>query len=826
MLFTYQKLLLRTLFLLTLAVSCTAATPNQASFDQTVRPWLSQHCTGCHNATAKTADLNLDAYRTLDSIEKANAVWKKVLQKIQSGEMPPKGLPRPAQEQSNAVAKWLESEFDREDALIRPDPGHVIARRLNRTEYNNTVRDLLGVDFNPSADFPQDDSAYGFDNVAEVLSLSPVLMEKYMVAAEKIARTAIFGPAPMKPQVERYQPPYREYELTQKPEFDYDKTGLSMPQSLHWLHRFPVDAEYLIRIVPEGRRPTGSEPVEMGVWLDGKLVKSLFVEGAPEGATLDLFGLGQEFRMRIPAGEHWLAGSVLHIYEGLPKSYEGPKPSDRPEPPPPDISHFLKIPPGASPEEAAKLRKEAQLNIALLRAPANRAYIHYVEVMGPYKPTQGPSPESLRLVYSCGHLDGHHQPACERRIIANLARRAFRRPVTDVDVQPYLKLAALSRQQGGSFADGISTALTGLLVSPDFLFRIEKNPTGQAPVSQFELASRLSYFLWSSMPDDDLIRTAERNTLRRPEVLSAQVQRMLKDPKSRALVENFAGQWLELRRLESVTPDRDKFPTFEDYQRMSMKKESEMFFDSIMREDRSVLDLIGAKYTFLNQRLAEFYGIPDVKGHEFRRVDLTGTRRGGILTHASVLTVSSYATRTSPVLRGKWVLENLLNAPPPPPPPNVPPLEESKAGTAASLRQVMEAHRANALCASCHSKMDPLGFGLENFDAIGEWRDKDGKFDIDASGVLPDGRKFNGPGELRDIILSNKAAFADAVTEKMMTYALGRGVERYDRMAVKQITTRLAASDFKFSTLVIGIVESLPFQMRRGESTSQKQDHQ
>jgi PAS domain-containing protein len=517
----------------------------------------------------------------------------------------------------------------------------------------------------------------------------------------------------------------------------------------------------------------------------------------------------------------------------LPQSYGGPNPSNKPEPPVPDISRFLKLPPNATPEEAAKARKEAQLRIALLRAPANRAYIHYLEVMGPYDQTKGPSPESLKRIFTCGHLDGHHTPACDRSIVSSLARRAFRRPVTPAEVAPYLKLAALARAQGGSFNDGVATALQAILVSPDFLFRIERDravgASAASPVNQHELASRLSYFLWSSMPDEELLRTADQGRLRQPGVLSAQVRRMLRDPKSGALVDNFAGQWLELRRLESAVPDRDKFPQFEEYLRISMRRETDLFFQNLIREDRPVLELLDAKYTFLNQRLAEFYGIKGVEGPEFRRVDLAGgsaeaRRRGGILTQASVLTVSSYATRTSPVLRGKWVLENLLNAPPPPPPPNVPPLEEAKAGTAASLRQVLETHRANALCASCHSKMDPLGFGLENFNAIGEWREKDGQFAIDASGVLPDGRAFQGPEQLKAILMQNKDAFADCIAEKMLTYALGRGLERYDRPAVKQITAKLAAGNYKFSTLVTGIVESLPFQQRRTQEAKRTEE--
>jgi hypothetical protein len=580
-----------------------------------------------------------------------------------------------------------------------------------------------------------------------------------------------------------------------------------------------VDGEYLFRVVPEGRRPTGSDPIEMAVWIDGKQAQVMSVDAPQEGNTLDLFGQEREFRTHVTAGEHWIAGSVLHIYEGLPKSYHGPSPSDRPEPPAPDIGRFLRIQPNTTPEQAQKLRAQAEERLALQRAPANRAYIHYMEIAGPYDAHKGPSSESLKKVYACGHLDGHHVAGCDRKIVANLARRAFRRDVTQSEIEPYLKLVALTRKQGGSFEDGIATAMEALLVSPDFLFRVEKDRASAKavePVNQFELASRLSYFLWSSMPDDELLRLASAGSLRGSEVLSAQVRRMLKDPKANALVENFAGQWLELRRLESAVPDRDKFPGFEDYLRMSMRKESDLFFASIMREDRSILDMIDAKYTFLNERLAEFYGIPNVKGAEFRKVDLTGTHRGGILTQASVLTVSSYATRTSPVLRGKWVLENLLNAPPPPPPANVPPLEEAKAGSSASLRQVMEAHRANAVCASCHSKMDPLGFGLENFNAIGEWRDQDGKFPIDSSGVLPDGRTFKGPDELKTILRANKDAFAECVTEKMLTYALGRGLERFDRPAIKEVTAKLANNDYRFSTLVMGIVESMPFQMKRG----------
>jgi hypothetical protein len=422
-------------------------------------------------------------------------------------------------------------------------------------------------------------------------------------------------------------------------------------------------------------------------------------------------------------------------------------------------------------------------------------------------------------------LNGQHQPGCERKILSELARRAFRRAVTPEELQPYLKLVADARREGSSFDQAIGSGLEALLVSPDFLFRIEAddaaNKTARVenlhPISQYALASRLSYFLWSSMPDDELLQCADQHVLRKPEVLTAQVQRMLKDPKAQALVENFAGQWLELRRLESVAPDRDKFPEFDYYLRMSMRQETEMFFGNMLRQNLSILDLLDAKYTFLNEKLADFYGIAGVKGAEFRRVDLSGTPRGGILTQASVLTVSSYATRTSPVLRGKWILENLLNETIPPPPPNVPALDEAKIGATGSMRHQMEEHRTNAACASCHSKMDPLGFGFENFNAIGEWRTKDGKFPIDASGTLPDGRTFQGPGELETLLRKDRAVFAECVTDKLLTYALGRGLERYDRRTVKQIVNHISADDYRFHALVLQIVNSLPFQMRRGE---------
>ncbi|HXF26331.1 MAG TPA: DUF1592 domain-containing protein, partial [Bryobacteraceae bacterium] len=563
---------------------------------------------------------------------------------------------------------------------------------------------------------------------------------------------------------------------------------------------------------------------EVAIWIDGKQAKTFEVDPAEGAKSFDvgvqgLIGESREFRTRITAGDHSIAASILHLYDGLPPMFKGPNPSTRPTPPPPDYDKIFKIRPNATPAQLAKrkLRIEALKNHI---PQVNSANVSYIEVIGPYNEAKGPSEASLKKIYVCGHLDGNHGPDCAREIVTNLARRAFRHPVTPSGVQPYLRLVSMVRNQGGSFDEGISVALQAILVSPDFLFRIERDPANEAPgethpISQYELASRLSYFLWSSMPDGELMRCAQEGTLRNPQVLAAQVRRMLRDPKSDALVENFGGQWLEFRRLESVEPDHNQFPRFDEYLRMSMQKETELFLESIVHEDRSILDLIDGKYTFLNERLADFYGIPGVKGPEFRRVDLTNDpERGGVLTQASVLTVSSYATRTSPVLRGKWILDNILNDPPPPPPPGVSNLNLEEVGTSMSLRDQMEEHRKNPACASCHQKMDPLGFGLSNYNAIGHWRTADGRFPIDASGTLPDGRSFVGSQGLKKILLGDRAAFAQCVTEKLLTYALGRGLERYDNGTVKAIVNDLGTKDYRFSALVLDIVNSLPFQQR------------
>jgi mono/diheme cytochrome c family protein len=795
-------------------------------FESTLKPFIKSNCLTCHSARRKKGGLNLEQYQSIEAVTEDADRWETVIRKLREGEMPPaEEEPRPEPAAVEAVTGFVERAIARADAARGPMPGRVTARRLNRSEYNNTVRDLLGLDLRLADSFPQDDSGYGFDNIGDVLSLSPILMEKYLAAAEQIARTAVFGPEPLKPALTKLQPLTGRIQPNPTPQRDYDVTGLTLPNALHATPRIPVDGEYVIRLVTSGGRPVGSDPIRFGLWIDGRQVTTHEID--PEGGASfepdqqqELAGRRLEFRTRLTAGEHWVAGTVLNLFEGLPPSYNGPNPAKRPQPPPP----VFKPRPNSTPQQIAEQKKRFDARVATTQ-PANTARVGTIEIIGPYGHVAGASAESRRKLYACGHVDGRHQSWCSTRIVANLARRAYRRPVARAEVDRLLALSADVRRRGGSFEEGLAATVQAVLVSPDFLFRIERGQpvAGASPalkLTSHELATRLSYFLWASMPDDELMAAADRRTLHTPRVLAAQVRRMLADPRASSLAEHFAGQWLQVRALESATPDREKFPDFDHYLRVSMRRETELFFQSIVREDRSVLDFIDAPYTFLNERLARHYGVPDVKGPEFRRVALAAAgERGGVVTQASVLTVSSYATRTSPVLRGKWILDNLLDAPPPEPPPDVPNLDDKAVGTAASLRQQLEQHRADPTCASCHKRMDPLGFGLENFDAVGAWRVEDGKFAIDASGTLPDGRTFTGPRELKAILRTEREAFARGLTSKLMTYALGRGLERYDRPAIKAIVNSLPADDYRFSSVVRGIVTSPAFQMRGPEKT-------
>ncbi|HEY7156469.1 MAG TPA: DUF1592 domain-containing protein [Gemmataceae bacterium] len=759
------------------------------AFRKTVQPFLVKHCLECH-ADKKRGGVRLDLFQDERALAKGLPIIEKTVDVLRKHAMPPKKRPRPKDGEIEPVLAWLDAFVARMD---RQTPARSLIRRLNRTEYNNTVRDLLGVTFQPADDFPPDVPGDGFDNSAGTLSVPPVFVEKYWAAAEKVARTAVFGAEPMKPERVAHQPWFAAdaFSKNKTVQFDYDESGMSLPNALHVVQRFAVAGEYKLRCILRGVRPAGSDPVELAFWLDGKRIHETKIDVPTKRiagrAPGELNGLWAEFRIPIRAGEHWLSVTVLRMYEGLPPAYKGPKPANT----------------------------QAGISKA-----TDAFFIMYLDVVGPYRQAKGPSKESLQKIFAGDRFEGPRDASGARKVLANLARRAYRRPVTDKEVADLVRLVTMVQKDGGSFEEGLCLAIQRMLVSPHFLFRVEKvhpadRDEGPNELSQYELASRLSYFLWSSMPDDELLRCADEQKLRQPKVLEAQVRRMLKDAKASALVENFGGQWLRTRALESHTPDRTKFPEFTDYTRLSMKKETELFFEHVLREDRPILDFLDAPYTFLNQRLAEFYQIGGVKGHEFRKVDLTGTRRGGVLTHGSVLTVSSYPNRTSPVLRGKWILENILNAPPPPPPPDVPSLDEHTVGKSASLREQLEKHRSNSTCTSCHARMDPLGFAFEHFDAIGRWREKDGKFAIETSGTLPDGGAFKDHADLRALLKAEAVPFTECLTAKMLTYALGRGLERPDKETVKAIAKQVAQEEYRFSSLVLGIVRSAPFQMRK-----------
>ncbi|MBI4905510.1 MAG: DUF1592 domain-containing protein [Acidobacteria bacterium] len=802
--------------LLLILVSIVPAQPSD------VLGFVKQRCVACHNSAVKSGDIDLKSLNAAGTFHADREIWEKVVERLKTGQMPPPGTPKPSPDTVLGVTRWLEGEFARQDRMVKPDAGRVTARRLNRAEYNNTIRDLLGIDIRPADNFPADTAAFGFDNISDALSLSPTLLENYVDAAERVVRTALFGPERRKPAAVHYSAPVRINDsrgtksMPADP-FHYDETGLSTRHSAHFIHRFPVDGTYSFRLVLNGHRPNQSEPVHPALFIDGKLARDFEVDAT------DLEGQIVEFRTKVTAGEHLLSCTYLKAYHGLPPSYGGAEPSKRP-------AVALINPRGKlTDQDIETLRKYGtKIKTDGIETRIDHRF-ESLDVGGPFDQVTAAPAESLRRVYTCGHAAGKHVDACARKIVGDFAYRAFRRAATAKEVDQYAGFVALARKHGDSFEEGIATALQAILVAPAFLYRIERDQASAAsagaanavPVTMAELASRLSYFLWSSMPDAELMRASSNGSLRQPSTLEAQVRRMLRDAKSFALVENFAAQWLQFRNVDVVRPDQERFPFFEDGLRLAMRRETELFLDNIIRKDASVLEILDANYTFVNERLARFYGIPDVTGPEFRRVDMTKSDRGGgVLAHASTLMVSSYSTRTSPVLRGKWIMENLLNSPPPAPPPGVPPLDETKASSG-TLRQQMEEHRKNPACASCHSRMDPLGFGLENFNAIGAWRTKDGNFPVDASGTLPDGRTFRTPAELKKLLLADRDAFVRGLTEKLLMYATGRGLERFDRPAVNQIVSRVQGKDYRFSELVLGVVNSLPFQNKRAREANQ-----
>jgi hypothetical protein len=758
------------LFLESLCAAPAQKSGAPSSFDKDIKPLLQQFCYDCHGNGRHKGDLALDSYTDLDAIRKARDKWELVMRNVRSGEMPPPEKPQPSEEQRQLVANWVESELFHVDCA-NPDPGRVTIRRLNRNEYNNTIRDLVGIDFKPAEDFPVDDVGYGFDNIGDVLSLSPILIEKYFAAAEKILDSAIVIGGP------KYSGP-----------------------------TIRLEAEKLPATTNAVARPYGKD-FAMGLYREGEIYTNIVIKSAGD-YYLRARAFGQQAGSELPKLELRLNDSAVTVkevdaLENAPKVYE----------------MKLRLSPGEQKLSAAYINNFVDQKDPNPDRRDRNLFIDYLEVVGPL--AIQPLPATHTNIFFA-------QPAAATtnkvasQIIERFARRAFRRPVEKQEVDRLLKIFSDSQQAGDTFEESVKVALTAVIVSPHFLFRGEiqpepNNPSSVHPINEYALASRLSYFLWSTMPDDELFALAEKKALRKN--LPRQVQRMLKDPKSIALVKNFADQWLQIRNLANVSPAFDFFPEFDDKLRAAMQKETELFFENVMRENRSVLEFIDSDYTFLNERLAQHYGIQGIKGEEFQRVSLHGTARGGLLTQASILTITSNPTRTSPVKRGKWVLENMLGTPPPPPPPDVPELKENKeAVLSGSLRQRMEQHRAKPLCASCHSRMDPIGFGFENFDAIGIWRTKDGKFDIDPAGKLVSGESFQGPAELKKILLqTRKQEFLRCLSTKMLTYALGRGAEYYDRCAIDSIVAALEKDNDRFQTLVLEVVKSVPFQKRRGD---------
>jgi hypothetical protein len=778
-------------------IGLSAGTPGQPaagaksdpSFAKEGVAFVAKHCARCHGDKVKKGDLRLTIYQNEADVLKHRKVWQNVLTVLRAGDMPPPSVKaRPAATEVDAFTSSIQAIFDRADRNAKPDPGRVTIRRLNRTEYNNTIRDLVGVDFQPAEDFPDDDVGHGFDNIGDVLSLPPLLMERYLAAAEGIVGRAILGKVPKPPQ-RRIPARFLQPRIRNQARTTNAPRWRPLDERRHYLsvqHRVSLAGEFFFRVHAWARQIDDHEPVRVAI-LDGQSELKRFDVTASEKQPVTL-----EIKLDLSPGDHRFYVKILNPTAG---------------------------------EKGRNLMVE------------------FFQIVGP----SDTRPASHRKLLATTGKTTREQTT---EVLARFASKAFRRPATDDEVGRLVKLAETAQKRGDTWEESIQLPMQAVLVSPKFLFRVELDDGGRAlssqgaghaprspePINEYQLASRLSYFLWSTMPDDELFALAAKKQLTAN--LDAQVQRMLKDSKASALVDNFAMQWLQLRRLQMVSPDTRLFPTFNEALRKSMLKETELFFTEIIREDHSILDLIDGGYTYLDERLATHYGIMDTAGtrqgqprnrnarriltSRFLRVELpAGDDRRGILGQASILTVTSNPTRTSPVKRGKWVLEQLLGTPPPPPPPDVPELAENdKAVLTGSLRQRMEQHRKNPTCANCHAKMDPLGFAFENYDAVGRYRTLDGKFPIDPAGVLPDGKSFKGPAELKAILKEKKDLFARCLAEKMLTYALGRGVEYYDRPAIDGITAALAKNEYRFSALVREIAKSYPFRMRRGKETS------
>ncbi len=750
---------------------------------------LNKYCVTCHNAKLRTGGLTLqDA--NLGNVPADAETWEKVIRKLRTGSMPPQGMPRPDAASLNDFAASLENAVDRA-AAANPNPGHAAMHRLNRSEYANAIHDLLALNVDASALLPPDDESSGFDNIADVLRMSPSLMERYLSASWNISRQAV-GNMNITPSTATFRV---RPDLSQDQHIEGLPLGTRGGILVHY--DAPLDAEYTIKLrlwrntFDLMRGMEDAHQIEMTV--DGNQVRLVTAGGHDEflkmTANPGTFGsdLDKQLTVRMPlkAGPHVITASTTLR------------------------SHAEK-------DDLIKpfLRTTVD-GLDIMGDPS----VDRLSVEGPDNPTGPGQTPSRAKIFVCFPRNEKEELPCARKIIAPLLRRAYRRPIQDGDLETPLSFYQRRRNSNGSFEAGIEAALQFILASPEFLFRFEPDPSG-VPVnaayqlSDLALASRLSFFLWSNPPDDELLKLAGEGKLHQHAVLQQQVVRMLADPRADALVDNFAEQWLFLRNLKNSSPDPQVFPDFDDNLRQAMREETKLFFQSIVREDRSVMDLLNADYTFVNERLARHYGIPNVYGSQFRRVTLTSDVRRGLLGQGSILTVTSYPNRTSPVQRGKWILTNLLGIPPTPPPPNVPTLKENGDGKPLSLRERMEQHRADPVCAGCHKVMDPIGFALENFDGVGQWRTADDGSPIDPSGTLYNGDKVDGPAALRQMLAGHQDVFAGVVTEKLLTYALGRGLEYYDMPAVRKIVQDSSAHGLRMSSLALGVVESVPFEMK------------
>ena len=751
---------------------------------------LDKYCVTCHSEKLKTGGLSLQG-ASLADIPKGAETWEKVIRKLRVGSMPPQGMPRPDKATLDGFTTSLETALDRSYAA-KPNPGRATMHRLNRTEYANVVRDLLALDIDSSAMLPPDDESSGFDNIADVLRVSPSLMERYLSASWNISRQAM-GNLSISPSTATYRV---------RPDLSQDQHIEGLPLGTRGgtliRHTFPVDGEYIIKVrlwrntFDLMRGMEDSHQIEIS--LDGERIRLVTVGGHDDFVKMaenpGSFGadLDKRLTVRIPVKAGSRAISATTILRSHAQKDDLIKPFMRTTVDGEDIT--------------------------------GDPSVDRVTIEGPFNQTGVGDTASRRKILICQPATPKDELPCARKILSTLARRAYRRPLKDSDLEEPLSFYQRRRNNNGSFDAGIESALQLILASPEFLFRFEPDPAGASAevpyrIDDVALASRLSFFLWSSIPDDTLLNLAAQGKLKDPAVLDQQIKRMLADPKAEALADNFAEQWLFLRNLKTVAPNLVDFPDFDDNLRQAMLQETKMLFETIQREDRSVLDLLNADYTFVNERLAKHYGIPNIYGSQFRRIQVTDPARRGLLGQASILTVTSYPNRTSPVQRGKWILTNILGVPPTPPPPNVPQLTENAEGSRPkSVRERMEAHRADSVCAGCHKVMDPVGFALENFDGTGRWRASDDGVKIDPSGTLFNGDKVAGPAELRQTLTSRPDVFVGVMTEKLLTYALGRGVEYYDMPAVRKIVHDAGTRDFKFSALIAGVVKSTPFQMK------------